>query len=985
MPFTSQSAPISSAARNLRNYPDPFNTYSSTLLPRTVDEMLRWCFPPGTPILMADGQYKPIEEIEFGDQVISAEGKPVDVYNTHTWESSESNPESGSVDLVNLKVAGLSDFTAKTTPSHTLKVYRPKDNLSRFSRQEDQIQSIPADQVQEGDFLYTPKLEFEDKSDIDSDYELDGLDIYTACLVGTYATFGTKAEYASNASWAQTSGVWYEFPDKLTAERFYEAVTRYINSHAKYLVESESRPEVHKVFDSRQSRCIHVESNNLVTAIRKLVHPDGYFAQEAFKLNQELRRGLFSGATLYSSDRYDPVSSDVSTYVSYLPEYKDTLATQLIPIAADIHPVSIRQGENNYWYIETSSASDRLVRDGAVFRKINKVWHETYKGKLHNISTTNDHTYVTVFGAVDNCESLWFRNPTYARASKRIVAYFLTPVKVYGCSDSEAERYQNFLNETLDVKNILSDLGEDFMAYGNSFSSVIIPFKRMLRCNHCSREMPLSQINYSFNNGNFRWNCAQCNHSNSTNKPVDRRTKDVTKIKIKRWNPHEIRIQEHPITGRKVYYWEPPATDVTRIRKGDKFYLEDYPWEMIEAVLAGKLFEFNDDVIFHMCEEGLAGLHTGGWGIPNVLEAFQQAYYVQLGKLYNEVLFQEYIVPFRAITPAQRAQQQSDPLHTGNMGGFNKQILNMLEKHRANPGGWYSLPFPIEYQSLGGEGMEVNTYDHINAANDELLNAIGIPAELYKGTLSMQTLPTALRLFEQSWPHLTAGFNNWLDWLMRQLSANFNWEKASAKLQPVTWADDAERRQILLQMMAAGKVSTDTVLQPLGIDHQEELEKIMDERRQSMEAEQDFAQEQQQKQMMQQYMNSSALQASGGMPVGAGGVQGGGPGGMPGGGQASITPDDMKGQARQIAQQLVQMPYSQRRSELSKIRKSSDTMHALVKSEMQELRSSAEQKGKNMILQGPQPQPSMEGATSGQSAPASPMATSGGGAPQGPM
>lgn len=365
------------------------------------------------------------------------------------------------------------------------------------------------------------------------------------------------------------------------------------------------------------------------------------------------------------------------------------------------------------------------------------------------------------------CEHLWLRNGTYAQAMKRVVAYFLTKVEIIGAADQEKARFEELLNETMKVDVQLFYLGMDYMAYGNSFSSLIVPFKRMLRNPKTRTEIPIDRVDYEFKGGKFHWTDPKTNEAVVSEKPIDRRITTESEVGIKRWSPHQIKIQYHPVSGRKVYLWQPPADIIKKVKQGDKFILRDMPWEMVQAILDDKLFEFNPDIIYHMCEDALAGIDTAGWGISHMIPNFMQAYYIQMAKLYNEVLMNEYILPFRAVTPAKGNQGKTDPLISGNMGSFNSKILGMLKQHRRNPGGWHALPFPIEYQSLGGEGAQINTYDHIGAAMDELLNASGVPAEFYKGTISFQALPSALRLFQNSWPHLVSHFNGWLDWLMK--------------------------------------------------------------------------------------------------------------------------------------------------------------------------------------------------------------------------
>jgi hypothetical protein len=63
------------------------------------------------------------------------------------------------------------------------------------------------------------------------------------------------------------------------------------------------------------------------------------------------------------------------------------------------------------------------------------------------------------------------------------------------------------------------------------------------------------------------------------------------------------------------------------------------------------------------------------------------------------------------------------------------------------------------------------------------------------------------------------------------------------------------------------------------------------------------------------------------------------------------TPEDMALQAEQIAQRVLSMPYELRRSELLNIKKSNETLHALVISKMQKIRQQAQTAGGYQMLQ----------------------------------
>jgi hypothetical protein len=75
------------------------------------------------------------------------------------------------------------------------------------------------------------------------------------------------------------------------------------------------------------------------------------------------------------------------------------------------------------------------------------------------------------------------------------------------------------------------------------------------------------------------------------------------------------------------------------------------------------------------------------------------------------------------------------------------------------------------------------------------------------------------------------------------------------------------------------------------------------------------------------------------------------PGGAPGGGGAGTTPQDMMAQAEQIALQMLGMPYEARKSELLKLKKSDQTLHALVIQKMEDVRQKAKQQGGFQALQ----------------------------------
>lgn len=563
------------------------------------------------------------------------------------------------------------------------------------------------------------------------------------------------------------------------------------------------------------------------------------------------------------------------------------------------------------------------------------------------------------------CEHIWLNNGTFRIACERTIRYFLTQVEISDVSDEEGEKWKDFLYETMNIIDLMATVGDDFMAYGNCFCSMYVPFDRFLRCPKCELERPIQKVKFKFSKDfKFQGECPHCKKKVNYERR-DRRAADDDKLRILRWDPHSIIIQFNPLSHDVEYRWRIPEYVKREIRAGNQFYLRTTHWEFIEAIKDDKLFRFNRDMFYHFKEQTLAGLRTVGWGVPRLVSNFKQAYYIQVLKRYNEALALDYIVPFRVITPAPASSREADPILHQNLGTWRGKVMGMVAEHRRDPATWHFLPFPIQYQALGGEGVTMAGREMVDGALDEMLNAMGVPVEFYKGTLTLQAAPTALRLFQQTWPQVVSNFNNFLTWIVNQVAMIKSWEPAKAKLQKVTLADDLEKKQILLSLAAGNQISKQTAYSPLGIDVQEEARRIFDEQKDIAELERKAQTEMAEQQQMEERL-AIAEQAAAPMPGMTPGVPpGAAPGGMTPGqmlptpmgapapaapGMGNITPQDMLNQAEQIAYQLLQMPYEQRKSYMLQIKKSDEALHALVKSKMESIRQQAQTIGGYQLL-----------------------------------
>lgn len=574
-------------------------------------------------------------------------------------------------------------------------------------------------------------------------------------------------------------------------------------------------------------------------------------------------------------------------------------------------------------------------------------------------------------------------NGPYRQAIDRVVSYFITDVEIRDVGDNktgsdEKEKYQTFLEETLSIKNTLHSVAMDYMTYGNSFTSVLVPFRRYLSCKKCGLEMPLDRVHnskacsFSWQNFEFCATCPNCKYSGPW-KHIDRRNGDTGNITVKRWSPHEIDILWDPYTGECAYVWKIPEDYRNLIREGHLHHLEHASWEIIQAVKNGQNLMFDKGVVFHLKEDPLSGMRNRGWGISRVLANFRQAWYYQILHRYNEAIALDYIIPFRVVTPMPRGGdgQSSDPVHTINLSSFTARVNAMIRARRTDPARWNVLPFPVNYQALGGDASQLAPRDLVEQGLETLIKCIGIPVELFNGTLSFQAAPAALRLFEANWSHLPHNLNIFLNELVGQLSRVMSWQPVSAKLVRVTHADDLNRQMAKLQLMQGQQISKRTGLKSVGLDYQDEVKQMLEEEKIYADEQERMQAEMQQAQTMKELsqtpdmsggVGNPGASATGQPPAPAGGPPAGGvPGQMPSPVDQFLsqrqnspnvprTPEDLQQQAQLIANQLLSMPESIKDSELIKLKRADATMHALVTSIIDDIRQQARSQGGAMVM-----------------------------------
>jgi hypothetical protein len=601
----------------------------------------------------------------------------------------------------------------------------------------------------------------------------------------------------------------------------------------------------------------------------------------------------------------------------------------------------------------------------------------------NDLATTQMPT--TMKSALWWSEYIWTVHGTYRMAMERIVSYFLTDVELGGeASDEEKKKYESFLNDQLKIMPFLGMAMRDRLCYGNAFVSVVVPFRRFLQCPKTGDMYPLKVAYYNFDfklsdEFEFIATCPKTGWRGAW-QVVDKPREEADHIILKRWNPHEIEILHDPYTDEAAYLWRIPEYYKRMVKEGNLFHLERCSRQVMEAIRHNKLFRFNPDAIFHLKEPTLAGIRNMGWGLPRSLTNYRQIWYVQVLRRYNEAIALDYVIPFRLITPSTSGGTSAggiatqDPMSIYAAGDFRSQVRNMINKRRRDPASWQMLPFPVNYQMLGGDAKQLAPTEMIQQGTETLLNETGVPVEFYQGSLSLQAAPVALRLFESTHRGLVSDANCLLRWICESIGRIMSWEKVDCHLQRVTIADDMQKQMSALQLMMGQQLSGHSGLKAIGYDWETEQSLIAAEARKQQEIQARQQEEMEQAGFAAEVAKGNNPNAAAAQP--GGGAQGGAPpqGGAPQGGQsgpgmaaaggtpvtdyiqtmgpnAAVTPNDLQAAAGQLAQELLGLPEGVKDSQLRQLKQFNPTLHSLTRTKMDEMRQQFRTQGGAMLQQ----------------------------------
>lgn len=520
------------------------------------------------------------------------------------------------------------------------------------------------------------------------------------------------------------------------------------------------------------------------------------------------------------------------------------------------------------------------------------------------------------------CEYLYYNCAQIFAALGKYAVLPVTQVEIKSENKALVDQYTRILVKVLKVLRVLIRAAIDKHIYGNEFLSIYRPFVRRLKCGECAQLTNIQIIpayQLKLDSLTFTYECPHCQKATTQGTVDDLPLRDAKRMNIIRWDPKLMDIDYNPITGESVYYWTIPRDFKERIEKGARHLIDTTPAEFLRAMAKkdNETFRFAPDAIFHMKMDAPAGIEAQ-WGFPPLASTIKLFFYVAVLRRANEAIALDYVVPFRIVSPKQPTAN-SDPTVTISLQKWAAEMKFGVKRWRRDPLHIMWSPIPAEVTHLGGQARALMTLGEVQAAEDNIIAALGLPKEfIYGGLSALSGSSVLMRILENQLLHQTNDLNDLLQWIADAVADVVGLERVEASLTPFKLMDDTERKQLLLNVnqQTGGQLSRKTMTEGYSIDVEREraqrAQEVIDDARQDLRTQS----------QVQKLQRSLANQAQSGA-----------------GGGMNYDQQEMIAQADQMVQELSSLDDGQRQSTLAHLKNEDLVMYSVVKVRLEDAKT----------------------------------------------
>jgi hypothetical protein len=593
--------------------------------------------------------------------------------------------------------------------------------------------------------------------------------------------------------------------------------------------------------------------------------------------------------------------------------------------------------------------------------------------------------------SLDLCLYLYRINPLYGAVTSRVVSYFLTELDFDGSGDeNERKELKGMLTNVVGLFSKLAQAGVEWAIYGNSFIRCSRPFDRYLvDTRNGYRLVALSS--YDMDEVRYDWQKMQYevpDLSAAAKMPASSKAKGGAKGKKKRregvprvWldfedlpsaapdrfdvtflDPRYVTLDKAHFSDATQYIYTIPPEVIGRVKSNQHHEIVNMSKGILRAISQDCDYRYHTGEVFHFRAPTPTGVSDSGWGFPNILWHYDSLYQIQVYRKADQAVALDMMTPFTLISP-ELSSTPTGPAQQLVLAQFRGQVEAMIANRRKDKFAIHSLPFPVNFQQLGGNGKQFALHELVTIHSDALFDGLGYPQELFRGSLNIEQVPTALKLFERTYEWLYQCVLGAAKFIAAKVQDAMDLSALDVTIKRPALAHSVEARQLLMQLAANGEIPREVVYGELGIPDVVEAvrKRILEEQgiqRVTAEMGAKFEKEKTTGSMADITM-MSAEQGAGGAPPGPSGAPAPGGGGSATGGSPDYSVDpnadpmNIQERAQSIAQTWLEMHQQQPNShkrEMAKCEATNPTLHAAAKQAMEKMRSQAGSAGRANVL-----------------------------------
>jgi hypothetical protein len=396
--------------------------------------------------------------------------------------------------------------------------------------------------------------------------------------------------------------------------------------------------------------------------------------------------------------------------------------------------------------------------------------------------------------------------PVVNAAINKMVSYPITDF-VFDTKDANLKKNYEEALDTINLRQVMVNAGLDYFVCGNSFTSVLMPFKRMLKCPVCQYTGSVSTTKIQPSHTGITAICSGCG-TKMTPIIEDTATQNLADMRIITWNPLNMDLEYDEILNTYDYYFNLPNQIKQGIIKGEKKYFESYPQYFIDAAYQKKMLKLYSTKILHMRRPNHSAAYNKGWGEPLVNPSMKYLFYLMILMRAQESLAIDQILPWNILSPEPNAG--TDPATDYDLGSWKASVSQEHEKWRNNPLHKSIMPIPLRHQFIGAQGKSLMLSPEMQEAVNQALAGMGVPNEFVYGGLSWSGANVSLRMLENQFINYRTTMQRLINHVVREISIYCDYPYINVRMQNFKMADDVAQKDILLKMVDGKIISKRT-------------------------------------------------------------------------------------------------------------------------------------------------------------------------------